>query len=150
MKKGILLALVASLVVSLLLASCGGLAANQDDEAAEGQAERLDPPAEYAGKTNPFQGDAEAVTEGAALYQSNCYSCHGEEALGDGPAAAALEPKPPDLATGGSELSDAYLHWRIAEGGMMRPFNSVMPSWKGILSEDQIWKIITYLRTLQG
>jgi hypothetical protein len=47
-------------------------------------------------------------------------------------------------------LSDDYLHWRIAEGGMMRPFNSVMPSWKGILSEDQIWMIITYLRTLQG
>jgi mono/diheme cytochrome c family protein len=150
MKKRVLLFLLAFIISSLSLVSCGGLAGSQDGDASENQSERPEPPQEYAGKTNPFARDTEAVTEGEALYQSNCYSCHGEEARGDGPSAAALNPKPPDLVSGGSELSDDYLHWRIAEGGMMRPFNSVMPSWKGILSEDQIWKIITFLRTLQG
>ena len=150
MKIGIYSILIACIIYGLILASCGGMAANPANESADGSPNHIDPPEEYAGRTNPFQGDSEAGAEGESLYQSNCYSCHGEEARGDGPAAAALEPRPPDLVTDQSELSDAYLHWRIAEGGMMRPFNSVMPSWKGILSEEQIWKIITYLRTLQG
>jgi mono/diheme cytochrome c family protein len=137
-------------IVSLMLASCGDMAASPGNDSADRPADRLDPPEEYAGKTNPFRGDPEAISEGELLYQSNCYSCHGDDARGNGPAAAALEPKPPDLANDQSELSDAYLHWRIAEGGMMRPFNSVMPSWKGLLSEEHIWKIITYLRTLEG
>jgi mono/diheme cytochrome c family protein len=150
MNKRLLPTLIAITIVGLVLASCGGSAADSPEEPSDGQGDRLDPPEEYAGITNPFQGDSEAVTEGESLYQSNCYSCHGEEARGNGPAAAALEPKPPDLVASQDEMSDDYLHWRIAEGGMMRPFNSVMPAWKGILSEDQIWKIITYLRTLQG
>jgi mono/diheme cytochrome c family protein len=147
MKKRFSSVLFVILIASLVLVACGGSAASPEGEE---EPERLDPPEEYAGKTNPFRGDAEAAAEGESLYQSNCFSCHGEAARGNGPAAAALEPKPPDLASSQSELSDDYLHWRIAEGGMMRPFNSVMPSWKGILSEDQIWMIITYLRTLQG
>jgi mono/diheme cytochrome c family protein len=150
MKKAVLPSLVAFLIFGMMVASCGGTAGSPADESGESQMERPDPPEDYAGRTNPFHNDPEAATEGEALYQSNCYSCHGEEARGNGPAAAALEPKPADLGTDQSEFSDSYLLWRIAEGGMMRPFNSVMPSWKGILSEDQIWKIITYLRTLQG
>ena len=66
---------------------------------------------------------------------------------GDGTASAGLDPKPQNLAERQSELSDAYLFWRISDGGLIEPFNSLMPGWRGLLSEDQIWQVITYLRT---
>ncbi|HXF08844.1 MAG TPA: cytochrome c/FTR1 family iron permease [Candidatus Acidoferrales bacterium] len=34
---------------------------------------------------------------GSQLYQMHCASCHGSEGRGDGPAAAALEPRPTDF-----------------------------------------------------
>jgi mono/diheme cytochrome c family protein len=49
-----------------------------------------------------------------------------------------------------SSLSDGYLAWRITEGGMMEPFRSVMPAWKGIFNEDKTWKLVAYIRTLGG
>mgnify|MGYP003952193615 CR=1 FL=1 len=34
------------------------------------------------------------TTKGAALYQANCSACHGPALDGNGPAGAALQPKP--------------------------------------------------------
>jgi mono/diheme cytochrome c family protein len=44
------------------------------------------------------------------------------------------------------EINDAYLFWRVSEGGVMAPFNSAMPAWKGALSETQRWQVVNYLR----
>jgi cytochrome c553 len=153
MKKTWFLLFAALVISSLVLAACGGGgAANNGGEAgggAQGEAlDRPEPPAEYASMTNPHEGDDAAAQAGQQIYQTNCASCHGESGLGDGPAAAALDPAPQDLRDNEEGLSDAYLHWRIAEGGQMAPFNSAMPAWKNTLSEDQIWQVVTYLRTL--
>ena len=106
-----------------------------------------DPPETFADLINPFAGDQGAALEGDILYQANCSSCHGFTGEGDGTASAGLEPKPQNLAERQSELSDAYLFWRISDGGLIEPFNSLMPGWRGLLSEEQIWQVITYLRT---
>ena len=45
------------------------------------------------------------------------------------------------------DLSDGYLFWRVSEGGAMPPFNSAMLAWKGTLSEEEIWQVISYVRT---
>jgi mono/diheme cytochrome c family protein len=42
--------------------------------------------------------------------------------------------------------TDGYLSWTIAEGGV--PLQTAMPPFKSILKEDDIWKIIIYLRQL--
>ena len=66
--------------------------------------------------------------------------------MGDGPAATSLDPAPAPVAHTSTMLSDSYLYWRIAEGGMM--FQSTMPAWKSTLSDDEIWALVGYLRAL--
>ncbi len=100
-------------------------------------------PAEYAGKTNPLSADASA--EGAKIFKTNCETCHGPQGRGDGPIGESLDPKPQDLAELQSVVADDYLYWRIAEGS---PGTS-MPPWKNILTEEQIWQIVAFIRTLK-
>jgi len=102
-------------------------------------------PAEYAGKTAPAVTD-ESVLSGAEIYTANCATCHGATGLGDGPTAAALDPAPAPISHTAQMLSDDLVFYRISEGGV--PFQTSMPAWKGVLSEDQIWDVIAYVRVL--
>lgn len=110
----------------------------------------VDTPHEYEDLVNPVSGDSEAIAAGEALFLSSCATCHGETGMGDGEAAAGLDPKPAPLADAGmlADLTDGYLYWRIEQGGAMDPFNSAMPAWGEAFSEDQIWQLVTFIRTL--
>jgi mono/diheme cytochrome c family protein len=99
-------------------------------------------PAEYEGKTNPF--GEEMAAEGAKIFQANCEMCHGPQGHGDGPAGQSLEPHPKNLATLQKRVGDDYLFWRVSEG---KPGTS-MVAWKGILEEEQIWQVVSFMRTL--
>ena len=125
-------------LAAALLAACGGGATTETDADAT-----LAPvPAEYTGMTNPLGKDAAA--QGAELFQTNCATCHGQEGHGDGPAGQSLEPRPKNLAEIQSKAGDDFLFWRIHDGV---PGTS-MVAWNGILSDEQIWQIVSFLRTL--
>ena len=123
----------------LLLTACGSNSSSSDSST-----QTLETvPAEYAGKTNPL--DASAATDGAAVFKTNCVTCHGENGEGDGIASQSLDPKPANLINLSKQVNDDYLFWRISEG---KPGTS-MVAWKGILSEEQIWQAVTFIRTLK-
>ncbi len=105
-------------------------------------------PEEYASLTHPMPGDEESIARGETLYQSYCASCHGESGLGDGPAASTLTPPPAPLARTAPKLSDGYLYWRIAEGGLQ--FGTGMPSFRTALTEQDIWDLINFLRSMEA
>ncbi len=89
------------------------------------------------GGANPFAGNAAALKDGERMYDANCAECHGGDGRGGGG---------PDLADdrwlyGGS---DAEIFRSIAEG---RPGG--MPSWGAELKDEDIWKIIAYVRSLR-
>jgi mono/diheme cytochrome c family protein len=125
----------------LILAACGG--GNESSANANEDAPLAPVPAEYAGSANPFGADA--ADEGAEIFRTNCEMCHGPQGHGDGPAGQALDPKPRDLSKLQAEAGDDFLFWRISEG---KPGTS-MVAFKGILSEDQIWQVVSFIRTLK-
>ncbi|MEN4011183.1 MAG: cytochrome c [Chloroflexota bacterium] len=139
MKKINLMLVVVVVLTALVLAAC----ANGGEPAAE----QPEVPAEYAGKTNPL--DEGAAVAGKTIYEERCASCHGPAGAGDGPAAAGLDPKPSHIRDVVGVAGDDYLFWRIAEGGAMAPFNSSMPAQKGILTDEQIWQVVTYIKTFE-
>ena len=100
----------------------------------------------YADQSNPLEPGPETLGEGEKLYKRNCASCHGTAGRGNGDAAPALDPAPTNIAAFSKMpmASDAYLYWTIAEGGA--PVGSAMPSFRESLEEDEIWRIIVYLR----
>ena len=142
------LILLVAMILAVIISSCG---ASGDQTAFFGDQQpisRPDTPEQYSSFVNPYPGDKEAISAGKVLYEANCSSCHGLSGAGDGPASGGINPPPGNLAARQESLSDGYLYWRISEGGLMEPFNSIMPGWKGILDEEKIWQIISYLRTM--
>lgn len=145
MKKNLFLFVAALVLVTLALTACGGQA--------EDTTLKVEPaPAEFASLTNSFAGDAAAIEAGKTLYTINCETCHGAAGKGDGVGGAALNPKPQDFtnAERAKLLSDGYMFWRVSKGGGFAPFNSGMTAWDTTLTEEQIWQVISYVRTLQG
>lgn len=105
-------------------------------------------PDEYAGQTNPMAADEESLARGEEIYTTNCASCHGDGGVGDGPAGAALDPAPSNIAHTSQMLGDDYLFWRISEGGAMEPFSSSMPSWKATFDPEARWDVLNYIQAL--
>jgi mono/diheme cytochrome c family protein len=128
---------VAALSVLLLFTGCAGTNnSNQDSALAT-------VPVEYAGMTNPLGSGA--AGDGAVIYKNYCASCHGETGKGDGFAGASLEPKPKDLSQLSAIAGDDYLFWRISTG---KPATA-MVGWRGILEDDQIWRVVSFIRSLK-
>jgi len=95
---------------------------------------------------NPVPATAESLTAGQQIYQKYCRFCHGADAKGNGPMA----PKgthPPDLTdaewTYGSTDGEIFAVLRDGAGPKqeMKPF-------KGKLSDQDMWNVVNYLRTL--
>ena len=133
-------------IVFLILASTFVLAACETSANSSGVDENatLAPvPSEYAGLTNPLGADAAGA--GAEVFRTNCEMCHGSQGHGDGPAGQSLDPRPRNLAELQTKAGDDFLFWRISEG---KPGTS-MVAWKGILSEEQIWQVVSFIRKLK-
>ena len=124
-----------------VLAACSGAKQSSSSQNEIGTLESV--PAEYAGKTNPL--GSEAAGEGDKVFQANCSMCHGSQGHGDGAASGSLDPKPKNLAVLQESAADDYLFWRISEG---KPGTS-MVAWKGILTEEQIWQTVSFIRSLE-
>lgn len=167
------LALVVGLVGVFLLAACGGAPAAPPTQAVveqedvheeeveaehEDEAEHVDEhgpeehmagtghdvPEEAAAVPNPIEMDDESLETGASLYAANCAVCHGETGEGDGPGAEGLEQEPADLHEAHvQENSDGALFYIVSHG---RP-DTPMPAWEEVLSENERWHLVNFLRT---
>ncbi|HUG98692.1 MAG TPA: cytochrome c [Gammaproteobacteria bacterium] len=92
-------------------------------------------------------GDAEA---GKAKFQQFCATCHGPAGAGDGPASAALRPKPRALddAEWQATVDDDYLKKVIAEGGTAVGLSPMMTPWGHALKGEDLENVVAYIRSL--
>lgn len=100
---------------------------------------------DYIDRINPLPATQSNIAAGEKQYQQHCASCHGESGKGDGAAGKELKRQPANVAEFSkmSYASDSYLFWMVFEGG--DALRSEMPSFGETITDDEIWKIITYL-----
>jgi putative copper resistance protein D len=93
---------------------------------------------------SPVGYTADSIERGASLYREHCASCHGARGYGDGPAAAALSVRPPNLTEHMSHHKDGDLLWWLQHGIAGTP----MPGFGGRIGDDGLWDVLNFLRTL--
>lgn len=91
----------------------------------------------------------QVLAEGRGLFQINCRPCHGSRANSNGPMAWGFRLRPADFTDPGTipTVVEPYVFWRINEGAFglpaeSTPWDSAMPSWRGEIPEENMWKII--------
>ncbi|MFQ5735524.1 MAG: c-type cytochrome [Thermodesulfobacteriota bacterium] len=90
---------------------------------------------------------------GKAIYLRYCHFCHGRKGMGDGPVGIAISPHPADFVhdTKRMNKTDAELFESITKGihKTIGGEEMAMPRWKEILSEQERWDVLSYVRKLE-
>ena len=116
-----------------------------------------------AQRADPSKQRLIASIQGRALYKTYCAACHGSEAKGDGPKAAKLKIRPPDLTRISARQGGIFPLMRIeriisGEEELARG-HGPMPVWGPVFSQvdrDQdlgkvrIDNLARYLRDIQS
>jgi len=95
---------------------------------------------------NPLARSPEVIADGKSAFNDYCTVCHGLDGQNTGvPFADTMSPPVPSLASPAIQsYSDGQLKW-IIENGI---WPSGMPASSGILSDEEMWSIVEYLRHL--
>ncbi len=85
------------------------------------------------------------IAKGASLYKTNCFSCHGENGMGDGPSSIALKVKPRNFHSAegwknGRKVSQMY---KSTHEGFLQ---SGMPAFNHLSAEER-FAMIHFIRT---
>ena len=90
---------------------------------------------------NPLAKTSSQVKSGQRIFENLCWTCHGLNGDGKGPAAAALPVRPADFSQYHVQRqTDGALFWKITNG------RGNMASYRQVLSPTQRWQLVFYLR----
>ena len=94
--------------------------------------------------SNPVENNKSSKKKGAAIFKTRCTVCHGDEGRGDGPGGKALNPKPADFSSEKVQSqTDGEIFWKITNG------KGAMIKWGPILSDEERWQLVNYVRSLK-
>jgi mono/diheme cytochrome c family protein len=134
-----------TLVLCLALASCKATPPGRFER---GVAAEVKLRLTVGGKSdrNPLAATDENVRRGQQAFSSYCMACHGLDGQNTGvPFADAMSPPVPRLsAPEVQRYTDGQLH-SIIENGL---YPSGMPAARGILNDEEIWRIVVFIRHL--
>ena len=123
-------------VLSLLLFGFIGTNLQQDRWTAPEEAKTIKNP------VNPADRSVSAK-KGKRIFKTRCMICHGATGVGNGAGGKALNPQPQNLTLPMVQnQSDGELFWKVTNG------RNAMIKWGPILSENERWDVINYVRTL--
>tara|TARA_B100001540_G_C15811639_1_gene644871 strand:+ start:140 stop:508 length:369 start_codon:yes stop_codon:yes gene_type:complete len=97
-------------------------------------------PEKEVNKKNIFA--EESIEDGKSIYLKYCWTCHGKNGDGNGPASKSLKPSPVSFNSFDfNKQTDGEVFYKISNGrGMMMPY-------KHSLSEKQRWLLVNYLKS---
>lgn len=124
---------------SLIAAACGGADPTPSPKAAK--------PAVTPAAT-PM-----AAAEARTLFDSLCFTCHGSAGHGDGPGAAALDPKPRSFAdvVWQDSVSDEQIQKTIVFGGAAVGKSPMMPAQPQLKGKTEVLDALTKIvRAFRG
>lgn len=136
------LKLALPLAAAALLASFAGIALPHGDVTPQAVDTAGLPKLGEAWKaSNPYLGNPLAAKIGSSAYNQNCARCHGLEAISGGIA--------PDLRylPEGNDGDEIFL-MRVRNGAV-RDGRVYMPKFEGILSQEALWTIRSWLETVR-
>ena len=83
------------------------------------------------------------VLSGKVIYSTICIRCHGVDAKGGG--QMKFTPPAADLT---SPVVQGKLDARLFKSVHDGKTNTAMGAWREVLSDDEIWDVLAYVRTL--
>jgi thiosulfate dehydrogenase len=93
-------------------------------------------------QANPFQPTMDNVMDGSMIYDKNCAFCHGSLKQPISPMRKNFYPSVPQLMDRTPDDPDGNIFYVIKYGIRF----SGMPGWEGMLSDDDIWKTVVFLK----
>jgi mono/diheme cytochrome c family protein len=88
-----------------------------------------------------------SIEAGDKLYATDCSMCHGSDGRTPTDTGRWMYPRTSDLASAMvQEYSDRELFWIVKNGIRL----SGMPAFGKVESDEHIWNLVHYIRTLQG
>jgi mono/diheme cytochrome c family protein len=89
----------------------------------------------------------DSIAEGDKLYATDCSMCHGSDGHTPSDSGRWMYPRASDLTSSPVQrYADRELFWIVKNGIRL----SGMPAFGRVESEDHIWHLVNYLRTMQG
>jgi mono/diheme cytochrome c family protein len=101
-------------------------------------------PANFKSMKNPIAMSDASTAAGQALYVKTCAACHGKTGLGDGPKAKSLKTAPGDFLKAESQNQTDGEHFYKTKTG-----RGDMPKYEGKMSDDDIWNVVNFIRSLK-
>lgn len=95
-------------------------------------------------KKNPVEANMLSVSRGKTNYMRECAYCHGPEAKGLPIEKTGLSTNAPNLVNRLKSHSSGDIYWKIENG------KEDMPSFKDVLSEEQLWDVINYIKSIEN
>ncbi|MGC0772714.1 MAG: c-type cytochrome [Candidatus Acidiferrum sp.] len=92
-------------------------------------------------QTNPITPDEANLAAGARLYRDHCTLCHGDPAHPKSVLAGSLNPPAPQFMDDKPDMPENNNFYILQHGVRW----TAMPGWKNVLSEQQIWQLVTFL-----
>ena len=95
--------------------------------------------------TNRLAVNEENLKAGASTYKAMCARCHSTPGNTPSDYGQSFYPPAPLLSGGMPNYTDSQLFWTIKHG--IR--NTGMPAWGSMLSDDEIWQLVSLLKNSQ-
>ncbi|HKO80676.1 MAG TPA: c-type cytochrome [Chitinophagaceae bacterium] len=100
-------------------------------------------PGDASKVANPLPDNATTLQKGKETYNLYCATCHGETGFGNGPARGPLGDQPANFHRQRfQKQTNGEIFWKMTTG------RKDMPPFEKILSEEQRWQVVYYLRNL--